>query len=87
MVESLINATVAALRKPENATNGINDAIFKFLKPAMDPSDFASLRNKTTPSDTDRLLHEVLDDYLTGEPDLIEELTDILDRQDGPTIN
>lgn len=86
MVESLINATVAALRKPENATNGINDAIFEFLKPAMEPRELTSLRDKSDPSTTDQLLHGVLDDYLTGEPDLIEELTDILDRQDGPTI-
>ena len=85
MVEALINATVASLRRPANRDNGITAAIFKFLKPAFaeHQQEFARLEADPTTAESSRLVHARLDDYLTGEPDRIEELEDILDREDG----
>ncbi len=85
MVEALINATVASLRRPENRENGITAAILQFLQPAFaeHKKEFARLEGDPTSADSSRLVHTRLDDYLTGEPDRIEELEDILDREDG----
>ena len=64
--------------------NGITAAILNFLEPAFPSADeFAQLRADPGGETTSRLLHQHLDNYLTGEPDLIEELEDILDREDG----
>ncbi|WP_420459545.1 hypothetical protein [Neolewinella sp.] len=85
MVEALINATVASLRRPENRENGITSAILKFLQPAFaeHKEEFEQLRADPGDADSSRLVHLRLDGYLTGEPDRIEELEDILDREDG----
>ncbi|NJB87706.1 hypothetical protein GGR26_003490 [Lewinella marina] len=84
MVEALINSTLDALAQPTNQKNGVSDAILKFIQPAFsDADEFQDVKQNPTSDDSDTLLRERLDDFLTGNPDRIEQLEDILDRQDG----
>ncbi|MBB4078675.1 hypothetical protein GGR28_001288 [Lewinella aquimaris] len=84
MVETLIHSTLNALAQPANRKNGIQKAILEFLRPAFsDEEEYATISADPTDEEAVDLIHERLDDYLTGEPDRIEKLEDILDRQDG----
>ncbi len=84
MVEALIHSTVEALRKPENEKNGIRKAILAYIGPSFENDEE---RQKTVDrletEDAETTLEERLEPWLTGHPDRIEELEDILDRQDG----
>ena len=84
MIESLINSTLDALLETENRKNGIQQAIFQFMQPAFsNPKEFKAVKADPSSEDSEELIYERLEDYLTGEPDRIEELQEILDRQDG----
>ncbi len=84
MIESLINSTLDALLESENRKNGIQQALFQFMQPAFfDAKEFKSVKADPSSEDSEELIYERLEDYLTGEPDRIEELQSILDRQDG----
>ncbi len=84
MVEALIHSTIDALSQPTNQKNGVSKAILDFLKPAFaDEEEYQEVTKDPTSDDNEELIHERLDDYLTGKPNRIEALEDILDRQDG----
>ena len=84
MVEGLINSTITALQTPANQSNGITAALADFVRLALpDEDDRQTLQNDPAGAETETLLREHLEDYLTGEPDRIEALEDILERQDG----
>ena len=84
MVEALIHSTLDALAQPANKKNGIRKAVLDFLKPAFkDTEEYQQVQDDPTDPEATDLVHERLDDYLTGQPDRIQELEDILDRQGG----
>ncbi|THH40319.1 hypothetical protein [Neolewinella litorea] len=84
MVEALINSTLDALAQPANRKNGIAEAVLNFLRPAFsDEEEFEEVKADPSSDESDERVRERLDDYLTGHPDRIEKLEDILDRQDG----
>ena len=82
MVEALIHSTIDALSQPTNRKNGVVKAILDFLKPAFDDEEeYEEVKKNPTSDAHEELIHERLDDYLTGKPDRISKLEDILDRQ------
>ncbi len=84
MIESLIESTLDALLEPANRKNGIRQSILDFMKPAFeDKSDYKTVLADPSSEDSEELIYDNLETYLTGEPDRIEALQDILDRQDG----
>ena len=84
MVEALIESTLDALLEPANRRNGITDALLKFMKPAFDSdAEYKAVVADPSSEESEELVYDRLEDYLTGEPDRIEALEDILDRQDG----
>ncbi|WP_116127077.1 hypothetical protein [Lewinella sp. IMCC34183] len=84
MVESLIESTLDALLEPANRKNGVRQAILDFMKPAFeDKSEYKTVVADPSSEDSEELIYDNLEEYLTGEPDRIEQLEGILDRQDG----
>ncbi|WP_116106604.1 hypothetical protein [Lewinella sp. IMCC34191] len=84
MVDALIHSTLDALRRPENEKNGIRKAILDYIRPAFDDADQRKRTESDLPSEeAETTLSQQLDPWLTGNPDRIEQLEDILGRQDG----
>ncbi len=84
MVEALIHSTLDALAQPANKKNGIRQAVLDFLKPAFDDEEeFQQVSDDPTDEESTDLVHERLDDYLTGHPERIQKLETLLDRQGG----
>ncbi|MGB3799914.1 MAG: hypothetical protein WA952_08850 [Lewinella sp.] len=87
MVKALIHSTVEALRRPDNKKNGIREAILKFIGPAFDDDEQRQeTEDDLNAESAETTLQQQLDPWLTGNPDRIEQLEDILGRQDGLDI-
>ncbi|PPK88698.1 hypothetical protein CLV84_1668 [Neolewinella xylanilytica] len=83
MVEALIHSTVTALRQPENEKNGIRKSILEYIHPAFTDDERQETVDNLHSESAETLLEERLAPWLTGNPDRIEQLEDILGRQDG----
>ena len=87
MVEALIHSTLQALRRTENEGNGIRKDILEHIRPAFsDDGQRRRFEKDLNAEFAETTLEERLDPWLTGHPDRIEQLEDILDRQDGLDI-
>ena len=84
MVEALIHSTLQALRRSENENNGIRKAILEHIHPAFaDDGQRRRFEKDLHAEFAETTLEDRLDAWLTGHPDRIEQLEDILDRQEG----